>query len=305
MDSRLRVLLADGNKDFRFMLQSRLERLDFLHLVGTARSHKEAGRMLQQLHPDVLIFDNVMDGVCDFELMQYIREADPLRRILVIMLPTFCGDRTLLESRYMGINLVLPKPVDIDVLTGYLERYFHSTARELLQAERAQNHDRARASKALIKMGFKSSNLGFQMVREAVLLVLWQPDRISSLTKGIYPMVAERFASNVRCVERDIRSAIAKAWSRMTPEQKGRYVHSGVQKPPSNAVFIDCLAAALRTGDEFGMEEKHDEVYSQRSVFQRNGCRTGGEQSCLGADQGRLSWESSGHHETGPGDGCG
>lgn len=69
-------------------------------------------------------------------------------------------------------------------------------------------------SNIFIRAGIPPHIKGYQYLRTAVKLAISQPDIVNSITKKLYPAVAEYYETTPSKVERAIRHAIEVAWSR-------------------------------------------------------------------------------------------
>lgn len=71
-----------------------------------------------------------------------------------------------------------------------------------------------RLSSIFIRAGIPPHIKGYQFLREAVKLAVAYPEMINSITKKLYPSIAEIFQTTPSKVERAIRHAIEVAWNR-------------------------------------------------------------------------------------------
>ena len=69
-------------------------------------------------------------------------------------------------------------------------------------------------SNIFISIGIPAHIKGYQFLREAVKLAVEEPEIIGSITKKLYPTIAERFETSSSKVERGMRHAIEVAWNR-------------------------------------------------------------------------------------------
>ena len=80
-------------------------------------------------------------------------------------------------------------------------------------------------------------------MRDAVLLVIEDPELISSVTKRLYPELARRYKTTPSRVERAIRHAIS-----CLDKRSGRYhprfiwLHHQHKRKPTNSEFIAMIA---------------------------------------------------------------
>jgi len=90
---------------------------------------------------------------------------------------------------------------------------------------------------------------GYQYLREAVKMVIDNPDLMGRITKELYPGIARKFGTTSSKVERAIRHAIEVAWNRgrieALDEAFGRNVCS-LDDKPTNGEFIALVSDRLR-----------------------------------------------------------
>ena len=87
--------------------------------------------------------------------------------------------------------------------------------------------------------------MGYQYLREAVRMVVNDPDVINRITKELYPGIASKFSTSPSKVERAIRHAIEVAWIRGRVDAInaafGCHVFSRDDKP-TNGEFIALIS---------------------------------------------------------------
>ena len=96
-----------------------------------------------------------------------------------------------------------------------------------------------------ITVGIPAHIKGYQFLREAIKMAIQEPEIINSITKRLYPNIAEKFDTSSSKVERAIRHAIEVAWNRGKIENInslfGVKVYSDNEKP-TNGEFIALVA---------------------------------------------------------------
>ena len=83
----------------------------------------------------------------------------------------------------------------------------------MLTAQPAVSMDEKLAS-LFLTIGIPAHIKGYSFLREAVKMVIENPDVINRITKELYPGIGKRFNASASKVERAIRHAIEVAWSR-------------------------------------------------------------------------------------------
>lgn len=111
--------------------------------------------------------------------------------------------------------------------------------------------DAARVSRFLSEVGVPPNLLGCAYLRTALTLLLTDPSLGRTITRRLYPRVAETHCTTVRGVERAIRNAIAQTFARSGGAGYravlGRMA-SSVGERPTNAEFLAQAAERLRMG---------------------------------------------------------
>jgi len=108
--STIRVLIADDHRIVRQGLRHVCELADGLTVVGEAENGREAIKLAQQLHPDVILMDinmPILDGV---QATSLIVEAEPSARVIILTM--YRQDRYVFEAIKAGARGYLLKDID-------------------------------------------------------------------------------------------------------------------------------------------------------------------------------------------------
>ena len=99
------------------------------------------------------------------------------------------------------------------------------------------------------EVGVPAHIIGYQYLREAIMMSVSDMEMLGSVTKVLYPSIAEKYATTPSRVERAIRHAIEVAWNRGKMETLdnlfGYTIHTGKGKP-TNSEFIALITDRLR-----------------------------------------------------------
>ena len=103
-------------------------------------------------------------------------------------------------------------------------------------------------TRIFLGIGIPPQNSGYMYLREGIVLVTRDPSIIGSITKRLYPMIADRFNTDASKVERAIRHAIEVAWNKGKFEVFnslfGVNAYTKYDKP-TNSEFIALIADRL------------------------------------------------------------
>jgi DNA-binding NarL/FixJ family response regulator len=128
------VVLADSQQMVRHGLRMLLEERDDIQIVGEASSGKEACFVVQELKPDVLVMDIMMDGLDGIDATKYITRNFSTAIIMLSIHTARCYVAEAIQSGAMGY--VLKQSPVSDLLTAIAkvkagERYFSEPIAEL------------------------------------------------------------------------------------------------------------------------------------------------------------------------------
>lgn len=110
--------------------------------------------------------------------------------------------------------------------------------------EGRQAPDYRRVCHLLRRMGVTPNYTGFHQAARAACEAARRPELMLSLSKWLYPLVAREMNTTGAAVERNIRTAILRAW-RQNPELLRQCARFPLNKRPTCGEFLDMLAACL------------------------------------------------------------
>ena len=99
------------------------------------------------------------------------------------------------------------------------------------------------------EIGVPAHIKGYQYLREAIMMSVEDIEMLSSITKVLYPTIAEKYDTTPSRVERAIRHAIEVAWNRGRMETLNAlfgYTISTGKGKPTNSEFIALIADKIR-----------------------------------------------------------
>ena len=107
----------------------------------------------------------------------------------------------------------------------------------------------AMVTNVIHEIGIPAHIKGYQYIRRAIMMAIYDLDIMNSVTKELYPTIAENFSTTSSRVERAIRHAIELAWDRGDMDTLNNvfgYTVSQIKGKPTNSEFIAMIADKLR-----------------------------------------------------------
>ncbi len=249
---QVKLMIVEDNAELRRMMADYFEIQENVAVVGTASNGAEALKKIEEVRPDVMLLDMIMPQMDGFELLTRIRQKKHEDRPEVIALTALCRDDFISRTIELGVRYYMVKPFDFDLL---YQRVMETAGARKQQTEVGNVQPGARAKSVderiatmFLTIGMPAHIKGYQFLREAVKMVMDQPDLINRITKELYPGIAHRFNTTSSKVERAIRHAIEVAWGRGRIDVINQVFGSNVctlDNKPTNGEFIALVADKL------------------------------------------------------------
>ena len=209
-------------------------------IVGTSNSGQTTYDYIKNNNLDILIMDIVISDMDGFELLTKINKLENKPKIFVTSALTLEGfvNKALSE----GASYFMIKPIDKRILDDRIEEVIGVNNQSNLTKNKVLEE---KITNIFITVGIPAHIKGYQYLREAIKLSIENPDIINSITKKLYPAIANKFQTSASKVERAIRHAIEVAWNRGKIENINSVFQIKVydaNEKPTNGEFIALVA---------------------------------------------------------------
>ncbi len=258
--NKIRVILADDNKDFCDVVSSYLNKQEDIEVIAMAHDGIDTFNKIRELKPDIAIIDSIMprlDGLGVLEKLQ--KHAGQMQRPICIMLSAINQEKITQRAIELGAEYYIVKPFDMDALVLRIQQLKYSKAGEKpgskavvigSTSEKAAAYDlEAKVTNILHEIGVPAHIRGYHYMREAIIMSVNDMDVLNYITKELYPAIAKKCGTTPSRVERAIRHAIEVAWSRGKIDAIDSlfgYTINNHKGKPTNSEFIALIADRLR-----------------------------------------------------------
>lgn len=257
---RTKIVIVEDHEQMRQFLTEIVEKDDELTVAGTARNGVEACDTIRGREPDIVLLDLIMpemDGLGVLE--QFQADEFPETRPGFIVVSAVREEHMVREAFRLGASYYVMKPFDPDVLISRIKAAVRSGEKGVCHVKRILPYEdldtvqsreiEAEIAEILHRIGVPAHIRGYVYLKKAIILSLTDLEMLQSVTKKLYPAVAEAFDTTPSRVERSIRHAIESAWDRGESAEKeelfGYTVHKAKGKP-TNSEFIAMIADKLK-----------------------------------------------------------
>lgn len=265
-NSRVKIVIADDNKEFSSILSDYLKSQNDFEVVGIAKDGIEAVKLVTNYQPDVLVLDIIMPHLDGLGVLEKINSMQNIPMPKVIILSAVGQDKITQRAINLGAEYYVVKPFDMEIFSKRIRQMFNQgqqpaeIRRSPLVVTETYNYTSSGSLEAEItniihEIGVPAHIKGYLYLREAIQMVVNDVELLSAVTKELYPSIAKKYNTTPSRVERAIRHAIEVAWSRGQVDTINRIfgytVHNDKGKP-TNSEFIAMVADKLRLKAKLG-----------------------------------------------------
>ncbi len=257
-NEKIKVLLADDNKDFCELVRFYVEKQTDMCVVDVANDGIEALDMLTRHHPDVVLIDCIMPKLDGIAVLEEINRNRKSYSPVCMVLSALSQEKYTLQALSLGAQYYMIKPFDLDTLVSRIRQSMEPASKyqksapsyELRRSEEEMDLNiETRVTNILHEIGVPAHIRGYHFMREAIIMAVKDLDVLNYITKELYPTIAKKCGTTPSRVERAIRHAIEVAWNRGQIDAIDNlfgYTINNHKGKPTNSEFIALIADRLR-----------------------------------------------------------
>lgn len=254
--NRIKILIADDNKDFCDSFKNFINSKDDMEVVSTAYDGVEAYSKIIQTKPDIAIIDGIMPRLDGLGVLDKINNANLNPRPICIFLSSLSQEKISQRAFELGADYYMVKPFDMESLANRIRQFKSCSAGNTPtlipksnSAENAAYTLETKVTNILHEIGVPAHIRGYHYMREAIIMSVNDMDVLNYITKELYPSIAKKCNTTPSRVERAIRHAIEVAWNRGkidAIDELFGYTINNHKGKPTNSEFIALIADRLR-----------------------------------------------------------
>ena len=257
---KLNVAIADDNEKMVEILSRMIEEDKDLTLVGKAHNGEEICNIIKEREPDVVVLDIIMPKMDGLTVMENCQHDHMLKKTPAFIVVSAVGQERITEDAFsLGAEYYMLKPFDNKMLLNRIKHIRRAGERRVREMNRPRQKEEENTYNSgnletdvtdiIHEIGVPAHIKGYQYLRDAITISVEEEDMLVSVTKVLYPTIAEKHGTTSSRVERAIRHAIEVAWSRgqleVIHDIFGYTVNSGKGKP-TNSEFIALITDKIR-----------------------------------------------------------
>jgi two-component system, response regulator, stage 0 sporulation protein A len=254
----LKILLADDNREFNELLSEYLSKEEDMEITGSAFNGKEVLELVKENQPDIILLDIIMPHLDGIGVLEELNRMDLSPKPKVIMLTAFGHENITQRAVELGASYYILKPFNLEVLAERIrqlgevpvknERILPTPVKNTPAVKKEYTYIEE-ITQIIHEIGIPAHIKGYLYLRDAISMVAEEIELLGSITKILYPRIAQKYETTPSRVERAIRHAIEVAWARNnidTIKKFFGYTINTEKGKPTNSEFIALVADRIR-----------------------------------------------------------
>lgn len=253
----VKVLMVKHDKRESEQLKNIISNLKDYEYAGCCEKGENVIKQIMENKPDIVIVDEVVAGTDIPEMVDSVIKNKNLKNVKFVI----CSSRkhrNYLEFLFSMVGekavlRVLEQPYDEQKVKEVLDEAAKgrgNNTEALLKKDEPDNELlETTVTNIIHEIGVPAHIKGYQYLRSAIIIAVGDMDILNSITKQLYPTIAEMYGTTASRVERAIRHAIEVAWNRGRVETINDlfgYTVSAGKGKPTNSEFVALIADKIR-----------------------------------------------------------
>ncbi len=259
---KTKILVVDDNKEFVKLLTTFINSQNDMEVVATANDGKNTVELIKKHKPDILLLDIIMPEKDGLAVLEDIIQEKEMEKPTIVIMSAIGQEKITQKAIALGATYYVVKPFDMGTLVDRLRDFLDNSSgyegsnfntcysnKTLANNKKPSTPMEVRVTNIIHDVGVPAHIKGYQYIREAIILAVNDEDIINSITKVLYPTLANMFSTTSSRVERAIRHAIEVAWNRGQIEVHDKifgYTVNSNKGKPTNSEFIAMIADRIR-----------------------------------------------------------
>ena len=239
----IRVMMVDNDINHMDAVKQYFSSSSSISVVKTFSDGKEAINNLDSDY-DVLIVNMLLSDVNGEMILDKYRELGLSK--LVIVTSEYISPEMMASIGEFKPNYIIKKPFSVNALETIINKVINNRSG-------VSSNLKIEITDLLHSLGIPSHIKGYTYIREGIEMLFNDSSLVGSITKELYPTIAEHYSTTSSRVERAIRHAIEVSWVRgdyaLMEEIFGNSVDYDRAKP-TNSEFLATLADRLKLQKE-------------------------------------------------------
>lgn len=244
---KIKIMIADDNIQICDLVETLISYEKDMIFAGKAHNGKDAIKMVCDISPDILLLDLIMPVMDGMGVLDNLL-PEMAGKLKIIILSSIGNEKITHHAIKKGADYYIIKPFDFDTFPNRIREIYKMESKSQETAEKKSMDTNSAdiesyVSKILIDIGISPHINGYMYIKDCVLHLNELNTSGISITKYLYPKLAEKYNSSPSRIERSIRHAIDVAWQKNHTLNKDASLSNFFcgEKKPTNLQFISLI----------------------------------------------------------------
>jgi len=243
------IIVLESNEQVLEQLTGAFAEKEGFNVLYAGDNGDDGITQILKFKPDLVFVGMFLKGTDGCGVIQTVKKTWANAKIIATGM---ANDALIERAMNEGATYYLIKPFSmqnaIERVSEIMKDKEPSQGKDYAALKRKPTTVDEKISEIFISIGIPPHIKGYGYLREGIKLTIEKPYVISSVTKSLYPHIANKFQTTPSKVERAIRHAIEVAWNRGRIDAInaifGTRIYLGTEKP-TNSEFIALVADKL------------------------------------------------------------
>lgn len=239
---KIKILIADDNKDFCNIVEEVLSYEDDIEFIGAAYDGEKAIEILKAEKVDILLLDIIMPILDGIGVLEKITEMN-IKDMKVIILSSIGQERVTSYALSKGAEFYIMKPFDFQLFPKRIREIYYGSdnSKKILTIDDFHSDLDEYISNLLLNIGIMPHIKGYKYIKDSLHYAYADSTILNKVTKELYPKIAFQNNTTSSRVERAIRNSIEIASKYVKTSNYDEYSYIKAlfkNKKPTNLEFI-------------------------------------------------------------------
>lgn len=256
--TKKKIIIIDEDKQLVESVKDAFAHEEEFLIVATTDDGVEGIKKIEAYEPDLVLLDLILPNVDGIGVIKGIDRSQIRHDVKFVVTSYMSSNMVIEEAIKAGACFFIKKPTNAEIIKQRIKQCFSGFENTQIKSEDDRNMLRTiqRSSRLIdeklnnmfLALGIPAHIKGFQYLKDAIKLMVKEPDLINHITKKLYPKVAELNNTEPARVERAIRHAIEVAWNKNSYDNLNKMIGFklfGKLDKPTNGELIALIANKL------------------------------------------------------------
>lgn len=224
----VRVLIAEDNMPLSVHLSNIINSTEDAHVISINSNGLEAYKSIKTLNPEIVVLDLSLPDMMGMEIVKKIEMDEEIKSQIIV---------------YSGYPEYISQLIGYKCVVGFFQKGTmcdEQLGLEVQKIAKEIGNDiiEEKVTDILFRVGFKSSYIGTNLLRDAVVISIKKNEEKLNV---LYEIVGRKNDKRPHTIKGDIQGAIDSMWKHCNREKVRKYFRLGENENPSQKDIISII----------------------------------------------------------------